>query len=243
MDNHIITILQKFEKPHDNFFKDKECLICLETFELESNKIVKLPCKCSNSVYHIVCIVKLLQSGENKNFCPHCKNIYKFPLQQIQVSGNQPLSYIVFNTQITQSNQQDIYNLQAKYFTNILVFHILSNSIMNIISIIASNGCAKNNNNPEELQVLMLFYFCKLFFNYCILTYSKNNIEKIEDSLVYSYMFQFILFCFLIYTLTKIKNDSNSTILLLNNILLSLFDLSYRIIIVYRMRNNVNILG
>jgi hypothetical protein len=53
MDNHIITFLQNFEKPDESFLKDKECLICLENFDLESNKIVKLPCECSNSVYII----------------------------------------------------------------------------------------------------------------------------------------------------------------------------------------------
>jgi hypothetical protein len=41
MDNHIISILQKFQKPDENFFKHKECLICLEIFNLEINKIVK----------------------------------------------------------------------------------------------------------------------------------------------------------------------------------------------------------
>ena len=62
MDNHIISILQKFKKPDAGFLQDKECLICLEPFDLESNKFVQLPCKCSNSVYHIDCIVKLINS-------------------------------------------------------------------------------------------------------------------------------------------------------------------------------------
>ena len=84
MDNHIITILQEFEKPDKSFLIDKECLICLESINIEALKIVKLPCGCSNSVYHIVCILKLLDSGKNKNFCPHCKTNYEIPLQQIQ---------------------------------------------------------------------------------------------------------------------------------------------------------------
>ena len=37
--NHLITILQNFQKPEASFLQDKECLICLESFDLESNKI------------------------------------------------------------------------------------------------------------------------------------------------------------------------------------------------------------
>jgi len=54
----------------------KECLICLESIDIEEQKLIKLPCNCSNSVYHISCITLFLNSGNNKNFCPHCKNIY-----------------------------------------------------------------------------------------------------------------------------------------------------------------------
>ena len=237
MDNHIILILQKFEKPDDNFLKDKECLICLESFDLESNKFVQLPCKCSNSTYHIDCIIKLINSGDNKNFCPHCKTIYEIPLQQIQATGNQIVPYIFSNTP-----QQEINNSHIKNFTHILVCHIISNSIMNVINIVVSRNWDEINGHPE-LQVLMLFYFLKLFFNYCILMYSKNNINKIEDCLVYSYIFQTILFCFFVYALTKIKNDYNSAILIVNNVFFSFGDLIFRVIIEYKMRNIVNAIG
>ena len=237
MDNHIISILQNFEKPDHNFLKDKECLICLEVFDLESNKFVQLPCKCSNSTYHIDCIIKLINSGDNKNFCPHCKTIYEIPLQQIQATGNQIVPYIFSNTP-----QQEINNSHIKNFTHILVCHIISNSIMNVINIVVSRNWDEINGHPE-LQVLMLFYFLKLFFNYCILMYSKNNINKIEDCLVYSYIFQTILFCFFVYALTKIKNDYNSAILIVNNVFFSFGDLIFRVIIEYKMRNIVNAIG
>jgi hypothetical protein len=242
MDNHIITILQKFEKPEASFLQDKECLICLEPFDLESLKIVKLPCGCSNSVYHIVCIVKLLHSGKNKNFCPHCKTIYEIPLQiqQIQVARHQVLPYNVLNTEILPANQQ-IHNSQIKFFIKIVMFHLLTNSIMNINSIIISKICA-DYNGYEVLQVIMLFYFVKLFFNYCMLCYAKNNLDKIEDCLIYSYTFQTVLFFLLIYILTKIKNDSNSTFLLVNNLLFSFIDVAFRIIREYKFRNTVNII-
>ena len=235
MDNHIISILQNFEKTDHNFLKDKECLICLESFDdIEKNKIVQLPCKCSNSAYHINCIIKLINSGYNKNFCPHCKSIYEIP--PIQASVNQIVPYNVINIQLGP----DINYERTKNFTHILVCHIISNSIMNIINIVASRDWDEVSSLPE-LQALILFYFFKLFFNYVILMYSKNNVNKIEDCLVYSYVFQIILFCFFVYALTKIKNDDNSTILIVNNVLLNLGDLTFRIIIEYKMRNTVNV--
>jgi hypothetical protein len=233
MDNHIISILQKFEKPDASFLQDKECLICLEPFDLESNKFVQLPCKCSNSTYHIVCIIKLLVSGVNKNFCPHCKSIYEIPLQQIQSTGNQIVPYIVINTP-----QQEIHNSQIKNYTHILCVHIFSNSVMNFVNVCLSR-LSVDYKSVEELQLLMLFYVFKLFFNYCILMYSKNNIERIEYSLICSYVFQTVLFGLLVYALTKIKNDYCSIILLFNNILFSFLDLSFRVKSEYKMRNIV----
>jgi hypothetical protein len=237
MDNHIISSLQKFEKPDASFLKDKECLICLETFDLESNNnIVKLPCNCSNSAYHILCIVNLLHSGENKNFCPHCKTNYEIHLHvemQIQVSNNQVLPYIVININHQVSNSSDD--------SNILICHIFSNSIMNFINICLSKLSIEYE-NIEELQVLMLFYVGKLFFNYCILMYSKGNIEKTEISLICSYVFQTVLFGLLVYLLTKINNDYKSIILLFNNILFSSLDLSFRLKKECKIRNTVNML-
>jgi len=240
MDNHIIKNLQNFVKPDKDFLIDKECLICLDSIDIEALKIVKLPCGCSNSVYHIVCILKLLDSGKNKNFCPHCKTNYEIPLKQIEqsVSRHQVLPYNTVNTEITPPNQ----NLQIKILTRILIFHILINSLMNINNIIISKICDGYNSQIDELHVSMLFYFCKLFFNYIMLCYAKNNITKIEDCLVCSYVFQTVLFGLLIYILTKIKNDKNSTLLLLNNLLLCSVDLMYRIFSEYKMRNTVNVI-
>ena len=237
MDNHIISILQNFEKTDHNFLKDKECLICLESFDdIEKNKIVQLPCKCSNSAYHINCIIKLINSGYNKNFCPHCKSIYEIP--PIPVTMNQIVPYNIINIQLGP----DINYERIKNFTHILVCHIISNSIMNVINICVARNAIETNGRPE-LQVLMLFYFCKLFFNYVILMYSKNNIERIEDCLVCSYVFQTVLFCFFVYALTKIKNDYNSAILIVNNVFFSLGDLTFRVIIEYKMKNTVNVIG
>lgn len=227
-DEHKISILQNFEKPEPSFIKDKECLICLEPFDLEANQHVMLPCKCANSTYHIGCIVLLLNSGQNKNFCPHCKANYEIPL---------PNHQLVNLTQMQQRVQQQ-QNLQVTNFTHILVAHILSNSIMNITNIVAARTAVETN-REEILQVLIMFYFCKLFFNYCILMYSKSHIDRIEECLVYSYTYQTVTFGILFYTLTKIKNDTNFIILIVNNILLSFGDLAFRIIIEYRSQNTV----
>ena len=224
-DEHKISILQQFEKPDKDFIKDKECLICLEPFDLEANQHVMLPCKCANSVYHIGCIVLLLNSGQNKNFCPHCKANYEIPLQ-IQVIIPR------------QQRARELENLQVTNFTHILVVHILSNSIMNIANIVVARNAFKTNIN-ETLKVLLLFYFAKLFFNYCILMYTKSHIDRIEDCLVYSYTYQTVTFGLLIYTLTKMKNDSNFIILIANNVLLSFGDLAFRIIIEHRMTNTI----
>jgi len=224
-DEYKISILQQFEKPEPEFIKDKECLICLEPFDLEANQYVMLPCKCANSVYHIGCIVLLLNSGQNKNFCPHCKANYEIPL---------PIQVIIPR----QQRARELENLQVTNFTHILVVHILSNSIMNIANIVVARNAFKTNIN-ETLQVLLLFYFAKLFFNYVILMYTKNNIDRIEDCLVYSYTYQTVTFGLLIYALSKMKNDNNFVILIANNVFLSFGDLAFRIIIEHRMTNTI----
>ena len=228
--SYIITILQNFEKPEPDFIKDKECLICLESFDLELNQYVMLPCKCANSVYHIGCIMLLLNSGQNKNFCPHCKANYNIVMQNQQLTN---LTHI-------QQRVQEMQNLQVTNFTHILMVHILSNSIMNIINIVVART-SLDMNVDEALQVLIMFYFCKLFFNYCILMYSKSHIEKIEDCLVFSYFYQIILFGLLIYSLTKMKTDINFIVLIVNNVLLGFGDLTFRIIIECKMTNALNI--
>jgi len=228
--NYMITILQNFEKPEQDFIKDKECLICLDPFDLESNQHVMLPCKCANSVYHIGCIVLMLNSGQNKNFCPHCKAKYEIPEPQNQQLVN--LTHI-------QQRALQLQNLHTQKFTNILIIHILSNSIMNIINIVSARS-SDETHSDDAIQLLMLFYFGKLFFNYVILMYSKShNNNNIEECLIGSYVYQLILFVLLIYTLTKIKKNDILAILIMNNMLLGFGDLAYRLIIEYRTQNMV----
>jgi hypothetical protein len=198
--------------------------------DLEMNQLVKLPCGCANSAYHIPCIVQLLQSGENKNFCPHCKTKYTILLEQrVTIQQVVPLQII----------RQDL-NLDSRIKNDVqkLLFHLLINSIMNIINIYVSRDY-DGYNKYIELQVLMLFYFLKVFCNFCSLGYSKNNIDKIEIILVVSYVYQTTIFVFLIYTLAIIKNDNLTSVLLANNFLLAFMDFTFRMFVEYRMNARV----
>ena len=109
---------------------------------------------------------------------------------------------------------------------------------MNVTNIVAARTAVETNVD-EALQLLILFYFGKLFFNYCILMYAKSHIDRIEDCLVYSYIYQMVTFGFLIYALTKKKTDNNFIILITNNVLLSFGDLAFRIIMEYRSQNTI----
>lgn len=211
--------LQRFKKPEKDFLKDKECLICLEPIDLEMNQIVKLPCECANSAYHIPCIVKLLASGKNKNFCPHCKMEYNLLPKQHDVPVV-PFPVVPF---------------PVVPLTHIMMAHLLSNTLMNIINIAVSRSYPNYNKQPE-FQVLILFYFLKLFLNFCMLVYAKNDIET---ALLYSYVYQTVLFGLLIYVLAKIKNDSFLTALLANNLLFGITDLAFRFVLECKMRNRV----
>lgn len=278
MDNFIISNLEKFEKPNKDFIKNKECLICLESIDIEANKIVKLPCKCSNSVYHIKCIKILLDSGQNKNFCPHCKTKYVLNFLYYEITeqnrilaqnmltnietnvatnvatntstnvvtniATNVITNIATNVETYRANNRDIiipnpFNISK--FVEIMLFHILINSIMNIINIIVSDNNSENNLD-EYLDVLTLFCFFKIFLNFFILLYLQNNLDKIESFLVYSYTYQVVIFGFVIYLLTKLKNNYYTIILLLNNILLFLIDILSRIIIEYRENNRIDII-
>lgn len=209
---------QDFAKPDKDSLKDKECLICLESMESESlTNLVRLPCGCANSTYHILCITQLLESGENKNFCPHCKTVYfAMPVAMTPTSDTRTL-------------------IKTKHYCHIMMFHLLSNTIMNIANICITRAIPKYN-TYAELQVLMVFYFTKIFFNYCIFVYSKNNIDKIDSVLIYSYVFQTVLFGVLVYASARIYV---SVTLILNNVFLGGFDLGFRLVIENRMKNRI----
>ena len=121
-----IEVLQRFEKPDPDFLNDKECLICLEPMVLEMNQLVKLPCGCANSAYHIRCVIQLLQSGENKNFCPHCRQRYTIFVEPVV-----PTRQLPNNNQLLRIEEA----YQAQQFSHIMQIHLLSNTTMNIVNL------------------------------------------------------------------------------------------------------------
>jgi hypothetical protein len=225
MKNHIISTLQLYKKPERDFVKSKECLICLETIDLEASKIVKLPCGCSNSVYHIVCIAQLLVSGENKNFCPHCKSIYEIMLQQVV----QPLAH--------PPNGE---NENTRMLSCIILCHILSNSVMNLINIGLFQNYPKIDANIIS-KILQICYFSKILVNVCIIIHLKVNAQQINSHLNLSYIIQTALFVLLICLLSMIKNDFNSILMLVNNIFFILTDVGVRIRLECKGVNRVDI--
>ncbi len=221
MDTH----LQNFKKPDREFLKDKECLICLESVDVEMIIIVALPCNCANSAYHIACIMQLLQSGVNKNFCPHCKTVYLVPLMLPSVPLAQDADHRAF---------------VLKSYTHIIMFHLLSNTFLNFFNIFLCNTHSEFKTS-EELQALMPIFFLKLFCNYVHLMLAKSDVEKIKTMLFSSYSYQLIVFGFMIYTFTQIENDANSGFLVIVNVIFSGLDVLFRFIIERRIENRVNV--
>jgi hypothetical protein len=227
MDNHIISFLQNFEKPAADFLQGKECLICLETFDLETNQFLQLPCKCSNSVYHMDCILKLLNSGLNKNFCPHCKSKYEMRLQQIQ-------------TPSPTLDQENI-NLRTRKFSHILFIHILINSLMNVVNISLSEEEYDKNVPNIISKLLLICYFGKVLVNCFIVFRLKFDYEKIVSDLNFSYMIQTIIFILLIALLSIIKKNYNTIFIITNNLIFSFSDLAFRTIIECKITNRIYI--
>jgi hypothetical protein len=223
MNNHVINILHNFKKPDKEFIKDKECLICLETFDLElCNKIIKLQCECANSAYHINCITQLLESGQNKNFCPHCKKIYN-------MSVTAPVVEPVIED-----------NMRTRMFVTIIFVHIISNSLMNIINISELKEYSETDVNIVS-KLLLICYFFKLLVNAWIIFKVKANAEKIESYLSLSYTIQTLLFILLICLLSSVKKDFNSIILIINNVFFYFSDLAFRIALDCRNQNRIDI--
>jgi hypothetical protein len=219
------THLQDFKKPDRDFLKDKDCLICLESVDVEMNLIVALPCNCANSAYHITCIVQMLQSGDNKNFCPHCKTAYLVPLIPL-----------IPSIEVAVDNQSFI----LKNYTHIIMFHLLSNTFLNFFNLFLCKTHSSYNASVE-LQALMPIYIFKLFCNSLYLILLMNNVERIANMLIASYTFQTVLFGLMIYTFTQIDNDVNSGFMIMLNVVSGGADVLFRFIIERRITNRVNV--
>jgi len=220
------THLQDFKNPDRDFLKDKDCLICLETVDVEMNLIVALPCNCANSAYHITCVVQMLQSGDNKNFCPHCKTTYLVPL-----IPSAPLTPVA-----------DHQSFILKNYTHMIMFHLLSNTFLNFFNLFLCKTHSSYNTSVE-LQALMPIYIFKLLCNSLYLILLMNNVERIANMLLVSYTFQIMLFGLMIYTLTQTVNDINSGFMIMLNVVSGGADVLFRFIIERRIRNRVNVVA
>lgn len=196
------------------FLADKECLICLEAFDIEKGEVVKLPCNCANPVYHKTCILRFLSTGENKNFCPHCKQVYS------QEQQEQPPQ------QQEQPNHEQ--RIRAKLSFIILV-HVLTNSIMNIINLGMSTDESYNNKIANiTTTILVISYFCKLVMNTYIVFHAR------ADALCASYAAQTMIFVLIICLLSNIKFNVRSVMMLFNNIIFFFGDFAFRLSIEYQ---------
>lgn len=232
MNEHFINSLQKYKKPDKDFIKNKDCIICLEIVDIESQKIVQLPCKCANSVFHIDCVVQFLKSGENKNFCPHCRGVYSLGLKQIVPLFETrivPLEIVDQNNHVFEHNRK---------MTFIFIIHMFSNSIVNIINL-SSIDDYPNNNIDIFGKTIMIICLCKLGINSYFMITITHNIEKISFWLEYSYVIQTIIFILVVVLVILLKKNNINIILILNNIFFFVGDLFFRLTIEYVRQNRV----
>lgn len=225
-----IRNLEKFIVFDKTLVKDKECIICLEGLcqDIESATIIMLPCKCANSSYHIACIIQLLMSGQNKNFCPHCRTNY-------DVIDQQPIleQPILAHEEPILDEQNEEYRYHK--YSYIFIVHMISNSIMNVINISIMDDYHKTDANIVS-KLLITCYFFKLLINCVFIFTMKRDADRLEKQLTVSYIIQAILFVLIVSLLSTVKINFSAILLLANNITFSLSDLILRICLYCRNR-------
>jgi hypothetical protein len=87
-----------------------------------------------------------LLSGENKNFCPHCRQKYEVAL----------VGYPEPEEPEEQPQQED---MESRKLIYIYVVHILINSFMNVVNIGMSNDYENAETNIIS-KILLISYFC-----------------------------------------------------------------------------------
>ena len=208
----IILCLRDFDKPDLEIIKDNECLICLESLNQENKEnkenkeIIKIPCGCANSTYHIECITKLILSGENKNFCPHCKTKYEILSKEMKIKKQKFIAMYK--------------DFENKSHLWVMLYHIIIISIIDITSGIVLS-------DEKKLEILSWVYFTKLIINFSIGLYSKYNPPQVYKLIRYSEYSQCILFIVLVCNYDKILKY-NFLILIVANIFFSFVDILLR---------------
>ncbi len=211
-----------FEKPNIQDCKDKHCIICLESFEYlettnlnEQVELIQLPCKCSNSIYHIDCIQELFLSGDNKNFCAGCTRKYQ-----------------LFTDEEIKNIEKTIYEngvrLRNKILCNrninltIIFAHTFFNTILNVITISLIDSGNVNEVFSREFNKCFLSsgYIAKILLNIILMTYSSDKLDNIDSFLISSYLSQALLFGITVGLQNSIEY---SNYLIIRKIYLSLF--------------------
>ncbi len=151
MEKHLTDYLNTFPVPDD--YIDSQCLICLENFEPESgNKFIRLPCECSNSIFHISCIIKWIMSGSKKNYCVQCKKEFELPEFNSRKSSNHSGN----STNQTNLNEENTTNSLINDITSVInlrnrlerELNISDNNNNNILLTISLNSIVHPENNP-----------------------------------------------------------------------------------------------
>ncbi len=186
-----------FEKPNLENCKDKHCIICLESFESESLesdnlnqvKLIQLPCKCSNSIYHIDCIQELFLSGDNKNFCAYCTRKY----QLLTDEEMKNIEKTIYENSIRIRNKI----LCDRNINLAIIFtHTIFNTILNLITISLIDSGNVNEVFSGEFKKCFLSsgYIAKILLNIVLMTWSSGKLDNIDSFIISSYLSQALLF-------------------------------------------------
>lgn len=187
MNDLLLNYFNEFPIPKK--FTEFNCIICLQEFDLESGKkFISLPCECSNSIYHIDCLVKWIQSGVNKNHCVHCKRTIETPTltnsnnlneskeetEQITRINDRPQRESDYrqnnfenNNLIIDRNNQIILRIQVEQITELIQIeqnntelNTVTNSIQNI-----SQSEIMNRINYQKNIIRLEYAYRKIFIH------------------------------------------------------------------------------
>jgi len=155
-----------------------DCAICLEPLDIregyeyyevirDESKIIRLPCKCASSFYHTACLLKMLDSGNEKNFCPCCRTKYFFLFPRDRTreerEGEQNEEEQQAEQQVHDERETAIQLFIKKKLKFIFFLHMVSNSIQNIFFwFYATSSVNKNNVDNKWIFISIIV---KIFMN------------------------------------------------------------------------------
>lgn len=150
-----------------------ECAICLEGLYIKEcdfekyevitdhSAIVRLPCKCASSFFHLACIHKMLESGEDKNFCPCCRTKYFFLVPRSQRN----------ELDIVNNETYEVNRVQQRSFKCNFILHILLNTFVNIFF---GSYVASGEGNKKNIWFFISLVI-KIFFNLFLAANAYEN--------------------------------------------------------------------